>query len=725
VVLATAKQIYADDGAGIAALREVIACLPHNARLPAPGLSGKQWTALGRRFTSRFLRAADPDLAPTDRMRYLTVTAEASIPSASTTGRVRFLPQMFWPEPAGRLLPVTGFAPELFRAVMSVCVLIPGSVERKHAGFKTALNPRLNNTHISLALQGFDDLPGSSALKPVLQYLCRLAAYLDDNGAPIDYQRRREQIPAEPIDWDRWHDLACAADAHPGEHGPTGRLLHVQRHLHQLLSGADLADPRHPLAFRDARDRSRTVTYTTAMPPTLRTALNEYAAELLADLGIDEPVAWSPPGELTHGLNLPGIDVDRLDAGKLRRILIEEQRPARQAAEILGTHVEHVRLAMEHLDRPARNWGPQAAPAAWRREQEAAQVLTRELLEREYVTARRSLAEIGQATGIPKRTVARRARALGIPIAPAAPRTVGIDEAWLREQYMAKNRSTADIATEIGASPMTVNRTLEQMGIPRRPAGIDSHPHNLAKIDRRYPADIRAAVEGGLHGWHRLNRFQIAMAFPSLETAARFLGADQSTLVRQLQRLEADIGSTLFVRGAFARPHQPTARGRRLLNALARPHIKALMETGLAERRHEFPDQAALEKAAIDSATRNPPGPLQPFDGIEAQRITITAATKTLLRDLIDRGTERTYGQEITTRTGLDSGTVYPNLRRLLAAGWLTSWPEDEQEWLAGAPPGCGPGRRRTYYALTDNGRRAALHEIERRSRVRGNNKVL
>jgi len=717
VALDAAKRIYAEEDAGIAALREVIADLPDNARLPPPGLSHKQWTAMSQRFTNRYLRAADPDLAPTDRMRFLSVTAAASIPSASTAGRIRSLPQVFWPQPAGRLLPVAGFGPELFRGVMSVCVLVPGAVERKLARFKAALNPRLNASHISATLQRFGDLPGGSALTSVLEYVCRLAAYLDDNGAPIDYQRRRERIAAEPIDWERWHDLACAANAHPGERGPTGRLLHIQRHLHQLLSGSDLADPRHPLAFRDSGDRSRTVTYLSAMPPTLRQALSRHAAELLADLGIDEPVTWSPPTELADGLNLPGIDVDHLDAEELRRMLVDEQRPARQAAEILGVHLEHIRLATERLDWPAPNWSPQAAPAAWRREQEAARILTRALFEREYLAARRSLAEISQATGFTKRMVTRRARALGIPIAPAAPRTFGIDEGWLREQYVTNNRSTGDIAAEVGANAMTVNRALEQLGIPRRPAGVESHPQKLVRIDRRYPADIRAAVEGALHGWHRLNRFQIAMAFPSLETAAQYLSVHQSSLVHQFQRLEADIGDALFVRGAFGRRHRPTARGRALLNALDRPHINALLRTALGEYRHEFPDQAVLEQAVIDTATRNPAGPLRPFDGIDVQRITITAATAILLRDLIDHGAERTYGQEITTRTGLDGGTVYPNLRRLLAAGWLTSWPEDEQEWLAGAPPGCGPGRRRTYYALTEDGRRAALHEIERRSR--------
>ncbi|MFI6368552.1 hypothetical protein ACIBG0_38185 [Nocardia sp. NPDC050630] len=32
-----------------------------------------------------------------------------------------------------------------------------------------------------------------------------------------EYQRRRELLPAEAIDWPTWRDLACSVDAHPGE----------------------------------------------------------------------------------------------------------------------------------------------------------------------------------------------------------------------------------------------------------------------------------------------------------------------------------------------------------------------------------------------------------------------------------------------------------------------------------------------------------------------------
>jgi DNA-binding MarR family transcriptional regulator len=235
-------------------------------------------------------------------------------------------------------------------------------------------------------------------------------------------------------------------------------------------------------------------------------------------------------------------------------------------------------------------------------------------------------------------------------------------------------------------------------------------------LDRRMPRDIRAAVEGGLKGWQRLHRFQIAMALPSLATATGYLSLPPSGLAAQFQRLEADIGGQLFSRSAPGRPHKPTPQGKALLKALDRPHIKALMTEALGKHLKALPDDRAITAATTQfHQARKNPGPLAPFDGISAGRIRITTPAAKLLHDLIKHGNPQFYGHQVIGRTGLDSGTVYPSLRRLEKAGWLTSWPEEEQEWLAGAPPGRGPGRRRIYFALTTEGRRAAMHEIGRR----------
>ena len=66
------------------------------------------------------------------------------------------------------------------------------------------------------------------------------------------------------------------------------------------------------------------------------------------------------------------------------------------------------------------------------------------------------------------------------------------------------------------------------------------------------------------------------------------------------------------------------------------------------------------------------------------------------------------YGLYVIERTGLSSGTVYPALRRLKAAGLLTgAWEEEERAHGAGRPA-------RRYYRVTKAGE-AALAEARER----------
>jgi hypothetical protein len=130
---------------------------------------------------------------------------------------------------------------------------------------------------------------------------------------------------------------------------------------------------------------------------------------------------------------------------------------------------------------------------------------------------------------------------------------------------------------------MTVIHAARRYGIPSRPPGVTSRPEIIRTLDKDIPRDIRRAVEGGLHGWQRLHRFQQAMAFPTIEQAAQHLRCHQSALVKQLQRLENDIAAQLFHRSAHARatvhtPQRPTRRGATLLRALERPDVRPLLD---------------------------------------------------------------------------------------------------------------------------------------------------
>jgi PadR family transcriptional regulator, regulatory protein PadR len=77
-----------------------------------------------------------------------------------------------------------------------------------------------------------------------------------------------------------------------------------------------------------------------------------------------------------------------------------------------------------------------------------------------------------------------------------------------------------------------------------------------------------------------------------------------------------------------------------------------------------------------------------------------------LVLDLLGREpTAWRYGYELSHRSGLKSGTLYPILMRLAERGWLeTCWTEPERP---GRPP-------RHTYRLTADGARAAAAALER-----------
>jgi hypothetical protein len=255
--------------------------------------------------------------------------------------------------------------------------------------------------------------------------------------------------------------------------------------------------------------------------------------------------------------------------------VITEQRAPREAAEELGTTLAHVRFALDHVLHEPRAWGKNSALTSWKLREHARTVLTPDYLHREYTDGGRTLTEIAKATAIPRHIVVEQAKALGITIYRSQ-RPRPMDETWLREQYLVRKRSTESIAQELGTEDETVRRRMQQLDIPRRPSGVHSRQVMIATLDRRLPLDIRHAVEGGLHGWERLHRFQITMAFPNLETASTYLKTHQGSLVTQFQRLEGDIGAPLFHRSAFGKPQRPTARGKAVLRHLgARTTSKA------------------------------------------------------------------------------------------------------------------------------------------------------
>jgi PadR family transcriptional regulator, regulatory protein PadR len=65
---------------------------------------------------------------------------------------------------------------------------------------------------------------------------------------------------------------------------------------------------------------------------------------------------------------------------------------------------------------------------------------------------------------------------------------------------------------------------------------------------------------------------------------------------------------------------------------------------------------------------------------------------------LLDDPTGRHWGYQLSKRSGVRSGVLYPMLTRMLDEGWLTDGWEDPTTIPEKRPP-------RRYYELTDHGR--------------------
>ena len=268
---ATAMTVLA--GSDEQAIEQIRALLPPRAgpRRPRPaGLPAARWRQLSAPARSRFLRALDPDLSPADRIRYRTGTPQAAIPDdppGLLAARARAIPQLLWPDWAIRLMPARGFAPGPFRSAIAACLLLPGHPGRAISTAITALHAYRSALATGAVLRAL----AGGGHDAVLTAISCLAGYLDTGGSPIDYQRRRDLIPAETITAGQWRQLCFGAAAHPGE---ARRHRDAQRYLFQLLTGADLHDPRHALAFTSNYDYSRYHAFAGTLPTGLRDALH-------------------------------------------------------------------------------------------------------------------------------------------------------------------------------------------------------------------------------------------------------------------------------------------------------------------------------------------------------------------------------------------------------------------------------------------------------------------
>ncbi len=689
-----------EDQDAISAIRRLLRHQPGHRLVRPAGLTPQQWKRLSGPARGRFLRALDPSLSAADRLRHSSATPLARIPDASAgalAGRARKIPQLLWPEWAIRLTPPEGFRPEPFRSTIAACLLVPGNPARSIRQVITGLHAYRSSFAIGAVLR---ELAGQGH-GPVLAAASYLAGYLDACGSPVDYQRRREAIAPDMITPGQWRELCYQASAHPGG---GRRLHHARRYLYQLLTGADLDDPRHALAFRSPGDRARYHEFADTLTTPLRAALHAHATRYLAGLGINEPLTWQPPAECCAGLALPGRDPDDIDLRAVSQLAVTGKLPAGEVAARLGTSIGHIRYALERVPRPARHWGKAAAPVVQQWRQRAGQVLTREFFEREYLQGGKTLRELQAQTGFPRKFLAERAREHQIPVDGTA-RT---DPGWLREQYLARRRSYTDIAAELGVIDMTVIAAARRHGIPSRPQGVHSRPEMLTKLPGNVPRDIRRAVEGGLKGWHRLRRFQIAMTYPTIQAAATHLRTHQSALIHQFRRLERDIGTALYQPSAPCQPMRPTRRGTALLTAIARPDIQALATehapeaSGPADGSGRYRQRMPISRGPGDAPAQQAAGLFRAL--ADPTRLAILLTLQAGERRIVDLAAE----------LGGSPANISSHLAILKECGLVTGRPQGRAVYYRLARPELGSLLQAAEQLLAGTGRQVQLRHHPR-----------
>lgn len=386
-----------------------------------PGTAGiDQW---GHGITpvlrAAYLVAAGPSLRPSEQLR-CRITASLPAPpqagQAQIRQRARKLPAVLWPSWAVRISPPDGaYYRTLVPALSSAVLLVGNQAELGEAA--AMLGSVATATGVSRLLRLLAADPRWEAIATAMT---RLAAYLDDNDVPIDYQRRRELDYSDLLTSRQWLDVCRRTGTAPGRE----RRHKIARCLlFTRISGLPVeAAPDFDVTVSESYFRTETARFAAIRTPELAEALDETARDFLArHRARGEPVTWRPPAGLLAGLDLPGPDPSLINATRLHELVrAHPGSPVQHAAEILGTTVAAVRLVLDE----------HPAPAA------------------------------------PLTTAQARARGTFRHAARQA-----LDEKEFRRRYIDEHQSIPSIASQIGFTPNVVTSLASDYGIQRRPNG--------------------------------------------------------------------------------------------------------------------------------------------------------------------------------------------------------------------------------------------------------------
>ena len=411
-------------------------------------------------------RTASPALQAV-RLAALGRTAElpaASDPAAAQS-RARQAPALFWLSWTARLTPpLPGTTPQERRRSLSAAFLAI-TTGTSPAGAARMLGSAIAGpsvTPILLRAERDPRWPASIAA------LTRLAGWLDEHGTQIDYQRRRHLDYRSLLPDADWIQACRSTGTVPGEQS---RSLTARRWLFERISGtpADLAPGAYAVTTAD--QRSRLDKFAVFVTPGLVASLDSYAGTWLEGNRTDnEEVTWRPPASLLSGLDLPGPDPFALQPGEIHELITPRRMSPRAAARHAGTTIDAIRAVLDEHPAPPQPLTPGQQRTAGRVIAALRARITPADLRDLYITQKVAPRELGRRLGAGRRTIIALLDEYGIPRRSAAEACppFPVDRDWLCEQYVTRNRTLTDIATELGTSNTNITHRLRALGIPFR-----------------------------------------------------------------------------------------------------------------------------------------------------------------------------------------------------------------------------------------------------------------
>ncbi|MFI1989106.1 LysR family transcriptional regulator [Actinoplanes sp. NPDC020271] len=430
-------------------------------------------------------------------------------------------------------MPLNGVNADVVGAAIPPAILLPGNGSVRSKSAQNFFGWGLKSSRPLEVLASFD--------VDVLRAVCALADYIDEHGSPIDYERRRAIFTDVVLSRTQWEDICFRAEEHPGR---DQKISYARRFVFQLLTGADLRDPSHSLAFTSITDKSLYLQrFEQNLSSSLRMRLREFAMMLLSRQGIDEPLTWSPPPDCVAGLRVPGRLGD-VAPSAIEDAIRKRNKSISAVAKEYGITAEHARYLLLQTDVPTKppiKWTPSLS------RQRADVILTRDFFELEHSKGGKSLLTLIAETRLPKYLIVEKASALGFDVC----RTPGQSE---------KHRRLKEL-------PMIIKSILEM-----DPAAVD------------------------LLAW-----FQKCVEYPSFSAAEAALGCGEGGLGQRMRKLEALAKEPLFrVSAKGARSSKLTAAGELLAVAAQRTEVVGFVRAYSRVPASSLERPAALGDSLID-----------------------------------------------------------------------------------------------------------------------------